>query len=1671
MTSIVQPAYENSDTVKASGAPPQRPPPPPPLKLPLDDAEELQSRNKSRSTHTSYSPQSDRHHSKSSLEHELRQYQQYSQRIHKLADSSVESLVSYGKSRAETEGGPPQKEHTSLPVSNSKDSDKRHNSRQEQPDLVVNASSDHVRPESTRGGEFPKVLNNSVSQPQPTGSLGQGHSNTGISLSNTAMLLPPASSTMRIIPSQSVPQNNLSSAQTKDSAGNETRRKSNDSVYWQSANSHNSSFSLSEEESQVRSADAVPPHSIITRPNPKIISIVGNQRRSEPTRNLSPVVLQPRGHHSASALGFGGPSDWEHFGDYETEEIDDTDLYSRSKPNIVTNIAENAADSAVDKATELPVDVTPVDKPQSPKNPEQVMSGGIHEESPLPLSRDMDSLETTKPEHRFESPKPKPSVESPKHEQNIEPSKTGRTVESPKPGYDVDSPKSGFNAESSKHEIGVEPSEPENRVESLQFKKSVEPFKSEQNVEPFKPEKNIEPFKPEKSVEPFKAEKNVALLEFDQKVEPSKPEQNIALLTLEKNVEPSKSGRNTKPFKPEQDVAPLKLEQTVEPCKSGHNVEPFKPEQDTAPLKLEQDVEPSKSDHSVEHFKPEKGVEPLEPEKNVKPFKLEQAIELPKPEQGVEPSIPEQGVEPLKVEKSMKPSKPNQRVELSNPGQSIESPKPEKVLIRSGDKNGKATGTESQVEASLLGSTRSQALQMKAEEMLPHRQSSEVEEVVEIRLDDSIKDKAVEYQPPSAPLLVDDKPSCNQPAKTLPENRIEPLPRGDTPSDQSSNPHQEKHDDLLRIKPPSSQIDESSLVKEIPAVPRASQCQAPQHGKIDNEDSNISSVSIANLSEVKQTSVWQELSIEQGVSRRNDVADSSEGPKSNSQRGTIEENINAIPIKTFKPISPNATDRAPTSSTRFRRQSASHQGSPLRKGRSLRRTEIDDIYEDLDPWGRASLHRYISMLHEEAKAKTDLEKFRAFTVFANRETKLRAVLYAVDDDAATVQTSLARDESKDAADPTAKRSEKALPALPPGNTHPSSQILERSPGDTVLMSEPAGVPEDVDIALTVIAPSIEPLYSAEGNQPSPQETKEENPTGSVPELNTPRERVNKVWTQFANYIYSSQSSSPEVPKIVIPGNTDEPPKPAYVPYKNNQTEAEIDNYLSKRQSTYRPYAALTMSSLESGLCLATESDKREGTLAESFALEVQEEGGQNNRTPEPETSSLEVANLSKTDGTIVNLDLRRFVKSDFDPLCSVLPSSGVIIQDSVELQQLHGSMDAFPDDFGFIRESVLGWDAVAKKERERFERERHIRQGESERKIDELFDSHEIGYGDISELEAEFKQSEASRKADEDRHEYHTFLSNVFDVVWTQLHYEIDHLTPLYQKYTTLIKDSLVGKDMFEVSTAQFTLPPLMSALLALHQKLEVRHQKAFEAVLERDRRLKKTEISAWYTLGNISKVKELEKQFEGAEKNALVAYCQHRDERANKLMDVLDHNTLRGVGANQDYMECLLKAVRRVASGRASASIPSSDPGVGIEEVKKAKSITTALSTSSEQIVRTFHVADMLLNAADYELSVAKAKLVNASAETFKRLKEERKKEDQRLMRDLEHRLARIREDTRKTHDEVTKLLAFLGVENGQSDFANPSQELTPLSKTEELVQRALLNATKIPTPGGAEE
>ncbi|KAL9024538.1 MAG: hypothetical protein Q9196_006447, partial [Gyalolechia fulgens] len=734
--------------------------------------------------------------------------------------------------------------------------------------------------------------------------------------------------------------------------------------------------------------------------------------------------------------------------------------------------------------------------------------------------------------------------------------------------------------------------------------------------------------------------------------------------------------------------------------------------------------------------------------------------------------------------------------------------------------------------------------------------------------------------------------------------------------------------------------------------------------------------------------------------------------------------------------------------------------------------EMDDPYADLEPWGKASLNRYVAMLREEARAATETEKLNKFRAFTRKEWKLRAVLYGADDEQENDPLSTGRDTPIQQARTSFRRpASKALPALPPHANEPHAEAAQpKSP------LSPNMYESTLATSMVTEEEKVEPPSAGRDSDTivdTPGGQKQQHLDDDESEVYSPGGRP--IQTQArgpqkasapsglgANDSHAEESNS-LCSKEQVSDN-----KPIYTPFRYSQGYIDDADQPVDRRASFRPYAALKMEPVEDRADRATElvTDIGDRYSLTSTAVDRQVRGStsSNQSQASPKRNFSDVGpQLSAATEPDPPLGLRRFERADFDPLVAILPQPDQIPAYAVELSGLQLGLNAVPDDFSFIHQHFITWDAKAKKIRADHERERQIRQGESEQRVDALFNDDEIGYGDISELEAEFRRGEAAHKTDEDRAEYETFMEEVFNPVWTRLHFEIDQLSPLYEQYSRLAHETLAGKDMFEAANGQYALAPTMSGLLTLHQKLEIRHQKAFEAVLERDRRLKKTEIAARYTLGQVSQVKQLEKQFERAEKGAIAEYCKQKNARANRLMDVLDQHTLRGVGANQDYMEAVMKAVRRIASGRAFASAPASEPGLGMSEVNKAQTVTAALASSSEQIVQTFHVADMLLNAADYELSVATARLADADPPTLERLKEERSKEDMKLMGDLQHRLALIREDSRRTNDEIVKLLCFLGVQGGHAQANSvPNSSPSADAEHEQRVRKAIEDAKR---------
>ena len=786
--------------------------------------------------------------------------------------------------------------------------------------------------------------------------------------------------------------------------------------------------------------------------------------------------------------------------------------------------------------------------------------------------------------------------------------------------------------------------------------------------------------------------------------------------------------------------------------------------------------------------------------------------------------------------------------------------------------------------------------------------------------------------------------------------------------------------------------------------------------------------------------------------------------------------------------------------------------APTHTNRNLHTSSVfgeeADAIADWDAWAKASLKRYVAMLRQEAQATTNEEKHKIFVTFTNRESRLRAVLYEAETDEGVPDPKASsnalvkdlgkprpasphtKEQSKPAIIddmvtapevgdsqlepitlPNDQKSTDPVPAAEPASKEDSDTMIESpdnmqySPGGRPIVSRPvnAGIHHDVQLAPAPgrKTPKIVPL------QDTPPDTSEAHSPGSdVPMVVEPEAAGREKQLEALNPI-TMPSGYPGIQRYISPP-PNAPNRPVYAPFRPHDGDSESFDRPNSHQSIQRPYSAQRVGSLDGRFDITRPLEtRRRGTLNSPLVTKMELGEMLNGTTMDNTVPEILGVGPRKTSlDPVPQVETLKSKMSTLASLDTVLPKQSIPSPDPPPLRNLKQAADAVVDDFSFIRKAVITWNTKAKELRERHDRARHSRQVDSEERINGLFDEQQIGYGDISVLEAEFKHSEVNKKAEEDRAEYETFSTDVFRVVWTRLHREIDQLTPQYGACTQMLNDALSGKDMFEGFNSRPALAPAMEMLLALHQKLENRHQKAFEAVLEQNRRLKNIQVAPLYALGSINEVKKLERQFEDAEREAILDHCQKRAQRAHGLMDVLHQNTRRGVGANQDYMEAVMQAVRRI--GDDATPDPSrylDDPGALRTMVAKAESVVTALTRSSEQVVQMFHVAYKMLSASDYDVSVAEARLARADAAVFKQRGEEKAKEDLELVQDLEHRLALIRQDFKRTNDEIAKVSSI--VQDEHMDKATLEDSLRPFIGAldpahEERMQKALEEAKR---------
>jgi hypothetical protein len=677
-----------------------------------------------------------------------------------------------------------------------------------------------------------------------------------------------------------------------------------------------------------------------------------------------------------------------------------------------------------------------------------------------------------------------------------------------------------------------------------------------------------------------------------------------------------------------------------------------------------------------------------------------------------------------------------------------------------------------------------------------------------------------------------------------------------------------------------------------------------------------------------------------------------------------------------------------------------------------------DLIPDLDRWYASSLERFITMLRQEANEVAIEDKIKTFTGFLTAESHARGLEYpaappapsmsvspavhpqsTIDDHSATISrvssTKSFRKQDIHVTVPTiptqpayeddtddAEYSPGGRPLIRRRQTLKSDESIPTE-GSFVVSSRPAAQHSSMEFQQGIphaIRTSVESMPPRSGSSTS------FNVRGSVGGV------ASEPSTQSTTILTPTSSTGDDFGKVMQspPEQPPEPAKPQYQPY--------VPGKLDHRQSM-----SFGTSSFQPG-----KSNKHD----EIFFGDVQPQPTSKPSSP-PTTSASNVTDVPIP--APLSLKSNPAITKRSEPmLVDLLPSQISPSQPNSRLQALRKQALALPADFSYITTLTQEWEKSAAMTRAKNDRARQKRQEESETRATQLFDDNEISYADIGAMEDEFKEQEREKKGEEDRAEYKSYVEAVFDKVYDGLQDEIKTLMEIFVEVEGLLVESACGKEALEAPDPDRpTTLQCMELLRELHDLIEIRHDKVVQAVADRDKRYKKTEIQPLYAAGNIPKMKSVERHFENAEKQALLRAKAEKADRVGNVVRICEEAVLRAVGVEQAICDKILTAIKAsISSNTKDSDLPSL--------LLKAKDTYRAIKQSSKSLITLFNRLELDLHQAVLEAEIAHAKIEGNERAKIQEMETELDEGERRLKAEFAKRIEVLDRDVKEVEDLV---------------------------------------------------
>lgn len=578
-----------------------------------------------------------------------------------------------------------------------------------------------------------------------------------------------------------------------------------------------------------------------------------------------------------------------------------------------------------------------------------------------------------------------------------------------------------------------------------------------------------------------------------------------------------------------------------------------------------------------------------------------------------------------------------------------------------------------------------------------------------------------------------------------------------------------------------------------------------------------------------------------------------------------------------------------------------------------------DLIPDLDPWYAGSLERYIAMLRGEASEPQVEDKIKVFKAFLSAESSVRGIEY-----------------------------HDAVPAASTGEQSTPHHMAQPSDAE----STPAAGVEKRDLNIAV-------------PQDSPDDDDFEYSPGGRPLLKRPTIPVEEHNLSQMPFVSSSQSTAILTPTSSIHDDStpiqsppEEQSQPQYKAYVPPSMPTGVSASLAQRKASGPSNLPIIASPIGPGknhdevfFGAQEPRGRREGS---KFASS-DDAGGVPVVAPLNFASSRPVSISVPPKG------------NPTDTLDALIPSQMKLAAPSPLIEKLRIKAASLEADPKKAEELTKSWEKTASLTRKKNADARRKRAEDSEAHNDDLFNSDEISYAELKDLEAEFKAKESKLKTQEDQEECKSYVESVFNQVYNDLQDNITALTDLYIEAETLLQTSVSGTKSLEAGETPST-KACLELIIELHEQIEETHEQVVLAVAERDKRYKKTEIQPLYTAGDKAKMKSVEAHFELAEKQATLRAKSETAARMADLVKVAEDAVIGAASIEQSERTRIITAIRNLKDIDNTSDI-----------LARAHEILGLLYQSSESLLAIFNRLEIALNTVEVDADIAQARVDGA--------------------------------------------------------------------------------------------